>query len=206
VFKVSAVYELPFGKGRAFTLGNNWLLDTLLGGWQVSPSMFIQNGEPATLPSNAIRMRNSNVSNIDWNQNQVRGWGNCVLSRDVNGVTTPLAYSLKAGCSATDFSGYDWLLVPTLTGQRVSPNNSGDLRMKPYVDSNLAIAKMFHVRERAAIQFRAQATNALNHFNYLTARFNTTPTDPNFGSSFPAQTPGLDAPPRIIQLGLKVLW
>jgi len=206
VFKLAAVYELPFGKGRQFALGNNWLLDTVLGGWQIAPSVFLQNGEPATLPANAIRLRNSDAGGINWNQNQVKGWGNCVLSKDVNGNTAPLAYSLKAGCSATDFSSYDWLLVPTLPGQQVSPNNSGDLRMKPYIDSNLAVSKVFHIRERGTVQFRAQATNALNHFNYLTARFNTNPTDSAFGTSFPAQTPGLDAPARVIQLGLKVLW
>lgn len=206
VFKLSAVYDLPFGKNRTFTLANNWILDTVLGGWQIAPSLFIQNGEPATLPANAIRLRNSDVSNINWNQNQVRGWGNCVLSKDVNGNVTPLAYSLKAGCSATDFSSYDWLLVPTLSGQQLSPNNSGDLRMKPFIDSNLAISKIFHVYEKGTIQFKAQATNALNHFNYLTARFNTNPTDSAFGTTFPAQTPGLDAPARVIQLGVKVLW
>jgi len=168
--------------------------------------MFIQNGERANLPANAIRLRNSHVQNIDWNQYQVRGWGNCVLNQDTNGNLTPMAYSVKAGCSSTDFSNYDWLVVPTLNGQQVSPSGAGDIRMKPYIDSNLALSKDIRVYEKFRLRFRMEATNVLNHFNLLTARFNTNPNDANFGTVFPASTSSLDAPPRVIQLGLKASW
>lgn len=206
VFKFSAAYDLPFGRGRMFTFGGNRLLDTFFGGWQIAPTMFIQNGERANLPANAVRLRDSRVKNINWNQYQVRGWGNCVLNQDVNGNITPMQYSIAAGCSATDFSSYDWLVIPTISGQQVSPSGAGDLRMKPYVDSNLALSKDFVFVERLRIRLRAEATNALNHFNYLTARFNTNPNDAAFGTSFPALTPTLDAPPRVIQIGMKVSW
>lgn len=206
VFKVSGAYDLPFGRGRTFQLGGNRIADFFLGGWQFAPSMFIQNGERANLPANAIRLRNSHVQNIDWNQYQVRGWGNCVLNQDTNGNVTPMAYSTKAGCSSTDFSNYDWLVVPTLSGQQVSPSGAGDIRMKPYIDSNLALSKDIRVYEKLRLRFRMEATNVLNHFNLLTARFNTNPNDANFGTVFPASTSSLDAPPRVIQLGLKASW
>jgi hypothetical protein len=206
VFKLSGAYDLPFGKGRTFKLGANRMADLALGGWQIAPSLFIQNGERADLPSGTLRLRNSHVQNINWNQNQVRGWGNCVLNQDVNGNITPMAYSVKAGCSTTDFSNYDWLVIPTLTGQQVSPTGAGDIRMKPYFDTNLAISKNFHPVEKLTLRLRMEATNVFNHFNYLTARFNTNPNDANFGTSFPALTNSLDAPPRVIQLGLKATW
>jgi len=44
------------------------------------------------------------------------------------------------------------------------------------------------------------------HFNYLTARFNTNVNDANFGTSFPASTASLDATPRIVQFGIKATW
>jgi hypothetical protein len=75
--------------------------------------------------------------------------------------------------------------------------------MKPYFDSNLALSKTFRFRERLSFRLRMEATNVLNRFNLLTARFNTNITDPNFGTVFPASTSSLDAPPRVIQLGLK---
>jgi hypothetical protein len=206
VFKLSAAYDLPFGRGRTFSLGNNRLLDFVVGGWQLAPSLFIQNGERANLPANAIRLRNSNVKNINWNQYQVRGWGNCVLNEDANGVITPMAYSVKAGCSATDFSTYDWLAMQTIPGQQLSPTGAGDIRMKPYIDTNLALSKDFHVTERLRFRLRAEATNVMNHFNILTTKFSTNTNDANFGTIFPASSSSLDAPPRIIQLGLKASW
>lgn len=204
VFKLSAAYDLPFGKGRAFAMGKNRVADFFLGGWQISPSLFIQNGERAALPNNAIRLRDSHVGNIDWNQYQVRGWGSCVLSQTTAGVISPMAYSVKAGCSATDFSQYDWLQIPVLNGQQDSPTGAGDIRMKPFLDSNIALSKTFRLRERLRFRLRMEATNVLNHFNILTAKFNTNITDPNFGTIFPASTASLDAPPRVVQIGLKV--
>lgn len=206
VFKLSGAYDLPVGRKRKFTLGGNRVADLLLGGWQIAPSLFIQNGERANLPANAVRLRNSHVSNIDWNQYQVRAWGNCVLNQDTNGKITPMAYSLQAGCSPTDFSGYDWLVVPVLNGQQVSPTGAGDIRMMPYFDSNLALSKSFRFKERLNFRLRMEATNVLNHFNMLTARFNTNPNAANFGTVIPSSTPALDTTPRIIQIGLKVSW
>jgi hypothetical protein len=207
VFKVSAAYNLPVGKGRKFTLASNRVLDIIAGGWQIAPTFFIQNGERANLPGNAIRLRNSDVKDISWNQYKVRGWGACVLNMDTNGNITPMPYSVQTyGCSATDFSQYDWLAMPVLSGQQVSPSGSGQLHMKRYVYSNLALSKDIAIVEKLTLRLRMEATNVLNHFNYLTARFNTTPTDPNFGTSIPSTTAGLDAPPRVIQIGAKVNW
>ena len=97
-------------------------------------------------------------------------------------------------------------MIPTLSNQQVSPSGAGDIRMKPSVDSNLALSKDFRVYERLTFRFRMEATNVLNHFNLLTSRFNTNVNDANFGSVFPASTSSLDAPPRVIQLGLKATW
>ena len=205
VYKLSAVYDLPFGRNRRFNLAGNRVLDLFFGGWQVSPTVIAQNGEPANLPGNAVRLKNSDVKNINWNQYQVRGWGNCVLNEDQNGTVAPLAYSLAAGCG-NNYSNYDWLVYQTLSGQQVSPTNSGQLQMKPEIDTDLALGKTFRLWEKLTLDFRAQATNVLNHFNFLTTRFNTNPNDPNFGTVFPAATPSLDTTPRVLQLGVKLLW
>lgn len=205
VLKLSASYDLPFGKGRTFTMGNNKVAGFFFGGWQVAPSIFVQNGERANLPGNAVRLRNSKVQDVDWSQYQIRGWGNCVLNEDANGVRTAMGYSLTAGCG-TDFSKYDWLSVQTLSGQQLSPSGAGDIRMKPFFDSNLALSKDFFVGEKLRFRFRSEMTNVMNHFNLLTAKYSTTTTNANFGTVLPASTSSLDAPPRVIQLGLKATW
>jgi hypothetical protein len=94
------------------------------------------------------------------------------------------------------------MAVQTLNGQQVSPSNSSTLRMRPMIVSNMALQKTFKI-ERYSIEFRAQATNWLNHFNLLTSRFNTNPYDANFGTVFPSLASSLDSPPRVLQLGVR---
>lgn len=201
VFKLSGTYELPVGRGKALQLGNNKVLETFLGGWMVASDFTAQSGEPAALPANAYPLHDSTVKHVRWGDYKVRGWGNCVLSTDANGKVAPLQYSLNAGCGS-DYSKYDWMAVQTLPGQRVSPSNSSALRMKPMIVSNMALQKSFKV-DRYNIEFRAQATNWLNHFNLLTSRFNTNPYDANFGTLFPSLASSLDSPPRVLQLGIR---
>jgi hypothetical protein len=57
MFKGQAIYTLPFGKGKQF-LNNNWVLDELLGGWQVSSVWVIEGGNPM-----GITTGNNNTSN-----------------------------------------------------------------------------------------------------------------------------------------------
>lgn len=201
VFKISGTYELPVGRGRALSMGGNRLLDTFLGGWLVASDFTAQSGEPAALPANAYPLHDSTVKKVRWSDYKVRGWGSCVLSRDVDGNVAPLQYSLNAGCG-TDYSKYDWMAVSTLPGQQVSPSNSSTLRMKPMIASNMALQKTFKF-DRYSVEFRAQATNWLNHYNLLTTRFNTNPYDANFGTVFPSLASSLDSPPRVLQLGVR---
>ncbi|HXW90112.1 MAG TPA: TonB-dependent receptor [Terriglobales bacterium] len=44
-FKGYAVYQLPFGNGKTF-LNNNKLLDTVIGGWQISGTLVLSTGNP----------------------------------------------------------------------------------------------------------------------------------------------------------------
>jgi hypothetical protein len=48
-FKMDATYDLPFGKGREFFSGANWLTDSLLGGWSINPTVRWQSGSPFLL-------------------------------------------------------------------------------------------------------------------------------------------------------------
>lgn len=50
-FKGYAVYDLPFGHGRAF-LNNNWLADETIGGLQISGTVVISSGNPFTVYAN----------------------------------------------------------------------------------------------------------------------------------------------------------
>jgi hypothetical protein len=76
--------------------------------------------------------------------------------------------------------------------------------MKPSIDSNLA-SRRISCDERLTFRFRMEATNVLNHFNYLTARFNTTSTT-RTSDQFPGLHGFPGCTPRIVQFGIKASW
>src|SRR5262249_2960234 len=45
-FAMSAIYELPFGKGRQFLSGSNGIVSRIVGGWQVQGVYTYQTGRP----------------------------------------------------------------------------------------------------------------------------------------------------------------
>jgi hypothetical protein len=206
-FKIQGTYELPIGRGKLLSLQNAYA-DSLLGGWRISPDFTLESGEPATLPTNAIPLAHNKFRNhLDWHKNQVQAWGNCVLSK-LNGVTSIPGGNTGATATrcGTDFSQYDWLQVPVLENEVAGPTNASEIRMKPTMASDLALEKGFRL-ERVNVTFRVQATNALNHFNLLTSRFDINPNDgANFGTIYPGQAPTTDSPPRNVNLGLKATF
>jgi len=48
-FKFDATYDLPFGKGRPFVSSSNWLVNGLVGGWTIYPTVRWQSGSPFSL-------------------------------------------------------------------------------------------------------------------------------------------------------------
>ncbi len=209
IFKLTALYPLPIGRGKQLLSSAGGLLNRLVSGWELSTYFNANSGEPANLPSNAIPLRDSTTKQ-NWSDYSVRAWGACVLSMDNNGVVTPMAYSIQRnGCSATDFSQYQWLAITPTTGYgtvRGAPVRSGQIRVKPLVSMDLSLNKTTHITERLRLQFRADAFNFLNHFNSPQSQFNTNPTDPNFGTMIPSIQSINYGLPRSVQLGFKALW
>lgn len=210
--KFTAHYELPFGTGKRFGAASSRMLNRIVGGWDVNGFYTMATGEPADLPGNAIMLRDPRVK-VDRNQFRVRGWNACVLQINANGSFTPVPYSVQQnGCSATDFSSYDWAVIPQgMNTFSVNPSRSGNIRMPRTWNLDLSVNKTVAISERLRFQFRAEAFNATNHFNVWSVRYATNPLDPNFGTYFPVNTASFagqvrDTQPRSIQLGFRLLW
>jgi hypothetical protein len=138
-------YDLPFGKSRTFKMGGSRFADCSSADGRSRLRIVIQNGERADLPAGAVRLRNSHVQNIDWNQYQVKGWGNCVLNQDTNGNITADGVQHQGRLQRHRFLAYDWLVSPPCPDSRSRPAARATIRMKPSIDSNLAISKDFRV-------------------------------------------------------------
>jgi Carboxypeptidase regulatory-like domain/TonB dependent receptor len=147
-FKGQVIYQLPFGRGKAF-LNNNLLLDEVLGGWQVSSVWVVSGGNPI-----GITTGNNNSSN-----NQSGGYTQ--EANRVSGVSLKLPGSVKS--KLNEYYNLSALTVP-------APYTYGNfLRNTVYgpgiVNFAASLGKTFAVwpEQGVKLQIRADAGNVLNH-------------------------------------------
>jgi len=157
--KSSIVYQLPFGKGRTF-LNNSRLLDTAIGGWQVSVISINQGGNPFTVTYNGSN--NSYSQAGSWYPNVLRQAqsGHKSLSQWYD----PTAFAVAANATFGD-----------------SRRNS--LRAPGIDTQNASLGKSFNIVEGVVLQFRADASNVFNHPNFGAP-------DGNFNDPVNLSTPG----------------
>ena len=140
VFVVSAIWELPFGRGRAFGANMSRPLNFIAGGWQLNSIYHWQSGNPLTFGNVILRGSLKDVP-LSGDQRSVDRWFNVELferapARQLqNNIRTfPLRFS----------------------------NIRGDAQTK----LDLSVIKNFNITERVRLQFRAEAFNSLNHVNF----------------------------------------
>lgn len=181
-FVVGALYDLPFGRGGRFATGNR-LTDEVIGHWQLNVLPTFRSGFP-------VSIRQSNNPN-----RTVVG----------NGVQRP---NVVSGASlGTHGSLYDRLdgYINSDAFTASSAYSFGNaprtlsLRGPGYANWDLSLFKNIPIRERANVQFRAEAFNALN-----TPLFNGPNTA--FGSFNFGKITSQANFPRYLQLGLHITY
>ena len=179
-FVMSYIYELPFGRGKAFGSSMPKWLDLAAGQWQINGITTFQGGNPLGISA-------SNTAGIF----------NSLQRANSNGrgaaLDTPIRERLNRAFDTSTFSQ-----PLAFTFGNVSPRTS-NLRNDMLRNHDLSLFKDFRIVERVRLQFRAEALNAFN-----TVRFsgpNTSVTSAAFGViNTQANSP------RQVQMGLKVLW
>ena len=151
---VTALYELPFGRGKRWGGSLNRVASTVIGGWQVQGIYTAQSG-PALGFGNAIFNGNLNAIELPVGQRTVERWFNIDAGFERNSQR-------QLGSNLRSF--------PTrFNGVRGDGGNNWDL----------SAIKNTRLREGIRLQFRAESINALNHAQFLAP--NTTPTSSAFG-------------------------
>ncbi|MGH9719352.1 MAG: TonB-dependent receptor, partial [Bryobacteraceae bacterium] len=176
----SAVYELPFGRGRAFGAGWSGFVNAVLGGWQTNGILTLQGGQPLAIAtqntsgsfSNSLRPNNNGQSA------KLEGSVHSRLNRYFNTSVFSQPAPFTFGNTGR-----------TLPDARGPGSNSIDL----------SLFKNFRVTERASVQFRAEAFNFTNTPNFGLPNQNL--NNQQFGI-INGQANG----PRQIQFGLKILF
>ncbi len=179
----SAVWQLPFGKGRKFGANMNRAADWIVGGWEISPIFTWQGGLGLTINQAQIlnlggerRSRPNRIANgsLPESQRNVDRWFDTTAFVPLS--TTPGA-------------------VGFVPNQAFGNAGIGILRGPGLVNLDFNLNKSFRVTETNSLQFRAEFFNALNHTNLGLPGVTV-------GTGF-GQIVGTSTEARIIQLALK---
>jgi Carboxypeptidase regulatory-like domain len=163
------VYSLPFGRGQSHGGTLNRPLDLLLGGWSVSSSVIAYSGFPITING----PQNSNTNSF--------GSARANHYRPLKIVNRSIAHWFGTDPSAVPCNGPDNGVCAYGTS---SPNSFGTAavgseRVPGYSQIDASGFKDFHITERQAVGFRADAFNVFNTASYGNPDSNV--TDSNFG-------------------------
>lgn len=201
----SLVYDLPFGRGRAFGQHLNPVLDVILGGWQVAADNTAQAGTPFNLTygpnSNQLASTQivANYRGVNlYRPNRVPGvaltQGRSVIPSKTTGYVQYIDYNAVALPATKNAAGAYQSPFGNMS------RNPG--RTPPLYQLDLDFNKSFALpKEGMKLEFRSELYNIFNHTNlYLPSTISGTQ-----GAN--ASTGGLISStftPRVVQFGLKL--
>ena len=181
-FTTAAVYDLPFGKGRALFSGASGLVNRMIGGWAVDGILTLQSGAPMTIvragDPGSVGTNNALRPDLVCKPDIARGQQ--TVDKFFNTQCYVAPESLLAGDVRYGTAGRSTAIGPGLIGIDVS------------------VRKETNINERIRAELRAEFFNAANHANFSIPNRNL--GDGNFGKVTDT------ADPRIIQFALKLLF
>jgi hypothetical protein len=203
----SLVYDLPFGRGRAFGQNLNPVADAVLGGWQVSADNTIQSGTPFNLTygpnSNQLASTQivANYRGVNlYRPNRVPGvpltLGRSVVPSATTGYIQYINYNAVALPAAKDADG---AYQPPFGNMSRNPG-----RTPPLYQTDLDFNKTFKTpKEGVQIEFRSELYNIFNHTNlYLPSTISGT----QGGNATSGGLISSTFTPRVIQFALKIVY
>jgi hypothetical protein len=193
-------YQLPFGRGRQF-FNRNRIVDTVIGGWQVSAIYQFLSGTP-------ISWGNVIYTGSGWNDfhnvqhSAANRTGGTVFNTAVFDTRTCANGDTKCNndpTNVTPTAPYDPNIQPTSNNYRTSPAYL--LRQDYTSDWDGTVQKDFTTYENIKVELRLDAFNLLNRPQYNTP--NVSPTSSAFGTTSGVYS-GTFA--RQFQVGAHIVW
>jgi hypothetical protein len=182
-FVASAVWQIPYGRGRHFGGTASRGADLILGGWELSPIITVQSGLGLTIiQPNLLNLGGERQSR----PNRLRNGALPDSQRTVDRYFDTDAFQrLEIELGRPGF-------VPN---QAFGNSGVGILRGPGLASVDFNLSKSFHLTEKQSVQFRAEFFNALNHPNFGVPGV-------NIGGGF-GQIVSTATEARIIQFALK---
>lgn len=149
-FLLTALYDIPVGKGRRFLSKSNAFVNGVLGGWQLSTVTLVETGPFLTPTISAIDSQ-SNIGEL-YRGTTVRP--DRIANGNISNPTPNMWWDINA-------------FVPTPAGAgRVGNAGVGILEGPGTVAIAGGLSKNFAIAERARLRFEATFTNLPNHPNF----------------------------------------
>lgn len=182
-FNANWVYELPFGRGRAFGKSSGGALDAVIGGWQLSGLARWSSGFPVSINSGS-----------QWSTNWQLG-GDAVPTGQIKVKTTKSADgTVNLFADPTAALGN---LRPAFPGESGVRNN---FRGQGFAGLDLGLGKTWKMpyADSHNVQFRWEVFNVLNLNRFDVQTINHNLDEGSFG-----QYTGLLTNPRVMQFALR---
>jgi hypothetical protein len=143
-FKLGYVYDLPFGRGRAFGASWNRVLDAVLGGWAVEGIVQLQTGTVSNVRTGGDR---ANVGKTNERPNVLRNPNLPAEERTVDRWFDTSAFVLQPQFTFGNAGAY----IVDDDGRQTF---------------DVSIAKKFYINESHSMEVRAEFFNFPNHTNF----------------------------------------
>lgn len=185
-------YALPFGRGRQFASNTNWLLDELIGGWNVSGIPTWHTGQAyGTVASAFVAGYANDAPGI------LVGPKSALIHHQHKDSSGAMQLYADPSAAAAAFIGP--------VGLKIGSRNN--LRGPNYFNLDAGLAKNFALvpSGRLHLQFRADAFNVLNHPNFEDlSYFNNSSTIDITQPSIFGQLTAITGAPRVLQLSGRI--
>ncbi|HZP03504.1 MAG TPA: carboxypeptidase regulatory-like domain-containing protein [Terracidiphilus sp.] len=181
---LTAIWDLPYGRGRHWGSDSGRLMQMVVGGWQVTAIETATSGQPVNLTYSEPSQ--FDVSDLLAYRPNVSG-----------DPKSPRGLWVKKATSLTGYLSTATVALPTDVSHPYGNAGRNSFRDNPYYSTNLGLHKLFPLwSEDSNLDFRVEAFNAFNNVNYTAPDANR--SDGGFGS-----ITGY-FPPRQLQLALKL--
>ncbi len=183
VVGISYVYELPFGRNRAFGKSWNLFVEAVLGGWKTNGIWRFSSGQPLSLGLSG----GASLPTYGGQRPNLNG----TLTRNTG-----------SNWREQYFTNPDVISTPDPNTIGNAPRNLSSVRSPGVNNANLSVLKEFYMnkfREGMHLEFRAEFFNAFNHPQFGSP--DTTWDGGNFGAVTYQQNR-----PREVQMALKFYW
>jgi len=182
-FVASAVWEIPYGQGRQFGAGVSRGLNYLLGGWEFSPIITLQQGLGLTITQSQLLNLGGERRN---RPNRLRHGALPAGEQTVDRFFDTGAFRILQTNPALD--GF-------VANQAFGNSGVGILRGPNLLNLDFNLSKTIKITERQSVQFRGEFFNAFNRPNFSVPGVNASG---GFGQVVQTSTEA-----RIIQFALK---